>query len=205
MRIFGDLKSGNCLKLKFAADYLGLAYTWVPVDILKGEARTPAFLVMNDMAQVPVLELDDGRFLAQSNAILRYLARGTPLLPEDPYLAAKVDELLFWEQYSHEPYIGVCRFVMVYLAKPAAARDPEKVKRGNQALDFMEQRLVKQARAHQRFLLSDDLTIADIALLPYTRFAGEGGFDLASRRALTEWIARCEAKLGLKPIEGTAV
>jgi len=197
MRIFGDLKSGNCLKVKYAADYLGLPYKWVPVDIMKGEAKTPSFLAMNDMAQVPVVELDDGRTLAQSNAILRYLARGTPLLPDDPYLAAKVDELLFWEQYIHEPYIAVCRFQMVYLNKPASMLDPEKVKRGDAALDFMEQRLIKQAKQQNRFFVSDDLTIADLALLAYTRLAQEGGFTLSTRKALTEWIAQCERELGL--------
>jgi glutathione S-transferase len=198
MRIYGDLNSGNCLKVKYAADYLGLTYTWVPVDIMKSEARTPTFLAMNDMAQVPVVELEDGRFLAQSNAILRYLARGTRLLPEDAYRAAKVDEWLFWEQYNHEPYVAVCRFHMVYLGKPVSALDPEKVKRGNDALDFIEQRLIKQARAQERFLVSDDLTIADISLLAYTRLAGQGGFDLSQRKALTEWIRRCEETLRLE-------
>jgi len=200
MHIYGDLNSGNCLKVKYTADALGLSYQWVPVDIMKGEAKTPAFLAMNDMAQVPVVELGDGRFLAQSNAILRYLARGTNLLPEDAYRAAKVDELLFWEQYSHEPYIAVCRFQMVYLGKPASALDPDKVKRGNDALDFMEQRLTKQACAQERFFVSDDLTIADIALLAYTRLAGQGGFDLSQRKALTGWIRRCEETLRLESL-----
>lgn len=192
MRIFGDLNSGNCLKVKYAADFLGLNYTWVPVDITKGEAKTPAFLAMNDMAQVPVVELDDGRFLAQSNAILRFLARGSSLLPADAYLQAKCDELLFWEQYSHEPYVAVCRFQMVYLGKPAAERDPDKVKRGETALDFMEKRLAGRA-----FFVGDDLTVADIALLAYTRLADEGGFDLKSRPNISAWIAACEQRLAL--------
>lgn len=194
MRIFGDMNSGNCLKVIYAADFLGLAYSFVPVDITKGEAKTAAFLAMNDMGQVPVVALDDGRFLAQSNAILRHLARGSNLLPEDPYLVAKCDELLFWEQYSHEPYVAVCRFQMVYLGKPASERDPDKVKRGEAALDFMEKRL-----AGRGFFVSESLSIADIALLAYTRLAHEGGFDLTKRPNVSAWISRCERALALAP------
>lgn len=192
MRIFGDLNSGNCLKVVYAADCLGLRYDFVPIDITKGEARNAAFLAMNDMGQVPVVELDDGRFLAQSNAILRYLARGSALLPDDPYLQAKCDELLFWEQYSHEPYVAVCRFQMVYLGKLASERDPEKVKRGEAALDFMENRLQRK-----QFFVGKDITIADIALLAYTRLADEGGFDLNARPNISAWISACEQRLAL--------
>lgn len=192
MRIYGDLNSGNCLKVKYAADFLGLRYAWVPVDITKGEAKTPAFLAMNDMGQVPVVEFDDGRFLAQSSAILRHLARGSSLLPADAYLQAKCDELLFWEQYSHEPYVAVCRFEMVYLGKKAAMRDPAKVERGEAALDFMERRLIRK-----RFFIGDDVTIADIALLAYTRLADEGGFDLNARPNVSAWISACEHRLAL--------
>ena len=97
MKIYGDLASGNCLKVKALADHLGLAYDWLPVDILKGESRTADFLAMNPLGQVPTVVLDDGRALAQSNAILLYLAEGSALLPADPYERAKVAELLFWE------------------------------------------------------------------------------------------------------------
>lgn len=194
MRIFGDVNSGNCLKVKYAADYLGLRYDFVSVDVTRGEAKTPEFLAMNDMAQVPVVELDDGRYLAQSNAILRFLAEGTRLLPEDRYLRAKVDELLFWEQYSHEPYVAVCRFQMFYLGKSAEERDPEKVKRGEAALDLLEKRL-----AMARFLVADAFSIADIALLAYTRLAHEGGFDLTRRPRVSAWISACEQALALPP------
>lgn len=194
MRIFGDLNSGNCLKVTYAADFLGLAYDFVPVDIMKGEARTPAFLAMNDMGQVPVIELDDGRHLAQSNAILRFLARGTRLLPDDPYLQGKVDALLFWEQYSHEPYIAVCRFERVYLGKPIEALDLEKVKRGNAALDFMEKRL-----KDNEFFVGGAFSIADIALLAYTRLAHQGGFDLSKRPRVSAWISACEQSLAIRP------
>jgi glutathione S-transferase len=192
MRIHGDLASGNCLKVKFVCDYLGLAYDWVAVDILKGESRTETFLALNPLGQVPVLELDDGRTLAQSNAILLYLGEGTALLPADPYARAKVAEWLFWEQYSHEPYIAVCRFHMHYKGEPKETREPWRVDRGEAALDAMDQALTDRA-----FLVGDGLTLADVALLAYTRVAHEGGFDIASRPAVQAWIARCEAALGL--------
>ncbi len=195
MQIYGDLNSGNCLKVKYAADYLGLGYTFVPVDLTKGETRTAEFLALNDMGQVPVIRLDDGRTLAQSNAILRYLARGTKLLPEDPWLQAKADELMFWEQYSHEPYVAVCRFQMVYLKKTAGERDPDKVARGEKALDFMEGRL----EGH-RFFVGDAFSVADIALFGYTRLAHEGGFDLSTRPNISAWISACEQVLALPPL-----
>jgi glutathione S-transferase len=193
-RIYGDLGSGNCLKVKYTADHLGLRYTWVPIDIMKGESRTREFLRMNPMGQVPVVELDDGRFLAQSNAIIRFLARGSPLLPADPFLAAKVDELLFWEQYSHEPYIAVCRFHMKYLGKPRETRDSYRVQRGESALDLMQQLL-----DGRDWLVGETMTIADIALLAYTRLAHEGGFDLASRPNVGAWVGSSEKMLDLEP------
>ncbi len=141
MKIFGDTNSGNCLKVKWVCDHLRLPHRWIDIDTMKGETRTPEFLKLNGAGQVPAVELDDGRTLAQSNAIIRYLARGSDLIPKDAYAAAKMDEWLFWEQYSHEPYIAVCRFQMVYLKKPATDLDPEKVKRGYAALARMEQHL----------------------------------------------------------------
>jgi glutathione S-transferase len=161
---------------------------------MKGESRTPEFLAKSPMGQVPIVELADGRIIAQSNAILRYLARGSALLPDDPFVQAKLDELLFWEQYNHEPYIAVCRFHMVYQQKGRDEREPMRVARGEAALDFLEARL-----EGQRFLVGDALSIADIALLAYTRLAHEGGFDLAPRGNLRAWIARCETELNLAP------
>ena len=194
MRIFGDLGSGNCLKVKYTCDRLALPYTWTPVDILKGETLLPEFLARSPMGQVPVVEFADGRALAQSNAILRYLARGSALLPADPFTAAKIDEWLFWEQYSHEPYVAVARFHMHYLGKSAASREPKIVERGDKALDLMERQL-----AGKSFLVGGALSIADISLLAYTRLAGEGGFDLSPRPNVRAWIARCESELGLAP------
>ncbi len=192
MRVYGDLNSGNCQKVKFAADYLGLPYRWESVDVMKGETRTPRFLALNPFGQVPVVEFADGRRLAQSNAILLYLARGSRLLPDDSFARAKVDELLFWEQYSHEPYVAVARFQMFYLGKPASEREARVVERGEKALDTMEKLI-----AGKTHFVGEALSVADIALLPYTRLAHEGGFSLDSRPAARAWIARCERELRL--------
>ncbi len=198
MKIHGDLKSGNCLKVKWTADLLGLAYTWVPVDIMAGESRTAAFLAKFPQGQVPAIELgvdqdNGGRTLAQSNAILRYLARGSRLLPDDAFVQAKIDEWLFWEQYSHEPYVATCRFHMVYLGKSKDMRDPAKVERAETALNFMDAQL-----AGRRFLVGEKISIADIALYAYTHVAHEGGFDLAMRPHVQAWLGRCRDVLPLK-------
>ena len=111
MKIYGDLNSGNCLKVKWVCDRLELPYSWIGVETREGETRTPRFLKLNSAGQVPTIAFDDGRTLAESNAIIRYLARGSDLIPADAFAAAKMDEWLFWEQYSHEPYIAVCRFL----------------------------------------------------------------------------------------------
>jgi glutathione S-transferase len=194
MKIYGDTNSGNCLKVKWVCDHLALPYTWIPVDILKHESRTPQFLTINSAGQVPVVEFDDGRTLAQSNAIIRYLARDSDLIPSDAFAAAKMDEWLFWEQYSHEPHIAVCRYQMVYLGRPASALDPDKVKRGYAALARMEHQL-----AATRFLVGEKLSLADISLLAYTRLAHEGGFRLDGYAALRRWIGDTEKSLGLPP------
>lgn len=192
MKIYGDLNSGNCLKVKWTCDRLGLPYEWIAIDTMKGETRTPAFLKLNPAGQVPVVAFDDGRSLAQSNAVIRYLARGSDLIPADPWLEARMDEWLFWEQYSHEPYIAVCRFQMVYLGKPASELDPDKVRRGHAALARMEQHL-----AYSEFLAGERLSLADVALLAYTRTAEQGGFELHDYPAIRGWISRAEAGLGL--------
>ena len=194
MKVYGDTNSGNCLKVKWVCDYLALPYSWIAVDTLKGETRTAEFLKLNSAGQVPTVELDDGRTLAQSNAIIRYLARGSNLIPADAFATGKMDEWLFWEQYSHEPYIAVCRFQMFYLKKPVSDLDPEKVKRGYAALSRMEQQL-----AVTPFLVGDAITLADISLLAYTRLAHEGGFDLDGYAAVCRWIGAAEKSLGLPP------
>jgi glutathione S-transferase len=192
MKIYGDTSSGNCLKVKWVCDHLALPYSWIAVDTLKGETRTSEFLKLNGAGQVPTIELDDGRSLAQSNAIIRYLARGSHLIPQDAFAQGKMDEWLFWEQYSHEPYIAVCRFQMFYLKKSASDLDPDKVKRGYAALARMEHQL-----AITPFLASDAVTLADISLLAYTRLAHQGGFHLDGYAALRRWIGETEKFLGL--------
>jgi glutathione S-transferase len=194
MQIYGDSNSGNCLKVKWVCDKLALPYRWIEIDTRKGETRTPQFLKMNGAGQVPTIEFDDGRTLAQSNAIIRYLARGSDLIPADPFAAATMDEWLFWEQYSHEPHIAVCRYQMVYLGRAVAELDPDKVKRGYAALSRMEQQL-----ALTRFLVGDRLSLADVALLAYTRLAHEGGFRLDGYGALRRWISEAEKSLDLPP------
>ena len=195
MKIYGDANSGNCLKVKWVSDYLSLPYTWVEIDTMKGGSRTPEFLKLYGAGQVPLVVLDDGRALAQSNAIIRYLARDSDLVPQSPYLAAKMDEWLFWEQYSHEPYIAVCRFQMVYLGKPASDLDPDKIKRGYAALARMEHQL-----ATTPFLVGATVSLADISLLAYTRLAHEGGFHLDGYASLRRWIGEAERALGLPPV-----
>ena len=190
MKIFGDKRSGNCLKVKYTADYLGIRYSWHDVDIMKGESRTEEFLAMNPSGQVPVVVLDNGSRLAQSNAIILYLARGSTLLPKDPIARAKVDEWLFWEQYSHEPYIGVCRFLMLYLGKSIDEREPWRVARGEAALDFMNTTL-----ASRDWLVDGGFSCADIGLFAYTQFAEEGGFSLDSRPHTQSWLQRSRAVL----------
>ena len=192
MKIFGDLGSGNCLKVKYTADHLGLPYTWVPIDIMKGESRTPEFLARFPLGRIPAVELDDGRRLAESNAIVRYLARGSALLPDDAFTQAKIDELLFWEQYSHEPYVATTRYHIVYLKRSLDQREAWRVERGEAALDLMDRPLL----AGRSWLVGETMTIADIALLAYTRLAHEGGFDLSSRPNVRAWIGRCEDALG---------
>jgi glutathione S-transferase len=194
MKIHGDSISGNCLKVKWVCDRLALPYTWVAVDVVKRETRTTPFLKLNNAGQVPAVEFDDGRTLAESNAIIRYLARGSDLIPADAFAAAKMDEWLFWEQYSHEPYIAVCRFQMRFLGKAASDLDPEKVRRGYAALARLEQQL-----AVTRFLVGDGISLADVSLLAYTRLAHEGGFHLDGYAAVRRWIGEAERSLGLPP------
>ena len=192
MKIYGDRISGNCLKVKYTADYLKLDYDWVDVDILRGESRTERYLAMNPAGQVPTIELDDGRTLSQSNAIIGFLAEGSRLVPDDAYQRAKAHEWMFWEQYSHEPYVAVCRFVMAYQGKSREEREPWRVERGEAALDLMEAWL-----GGRDWFVGDGPTVADVALVAYTRLAHEGGFDLTGRAATRAWITRFEQEFEL--------
>ena len=195
LQLYGNLGSGNVLKVKYIADALGIPFVLHEIRSRSGETSTAEFLKLNPAGQMPVVVLDDGPPLAQSNAILRYLAHGSRFIPTDRYLAAKVDEWLFWEQYSHEPTVAVARARVVYDKQAIADLDPDLVKRGNKALDLME-----AALADRSFLVGTTMTIADIALLAYTRQAPQGGFDLSGRPALLRWIAACEQELGLPAV-----
>ncbi|WP_343698645.1 glutathione S-transferase family protein [Caulobacter sp.] len=192
MRIYGDSISGNCLKVKWTAERLHLPFDWIEVDILKGESRTPEFLAQNPAGQVPMVILSDGRALSQSNAILLHLAEGSPLIPADPFDRAKMWEWMFWEQYSHEPYVAVVRFQMAYLGKSRDAVEARLVERAEQALARLETQLQQTP-----YLVGERLTLADIALVAYTRVAHEGGFDLSQYPAVKGWVGRMETALGI--------
>jgi glutathione S-transferase len=192
LRIYGDTKSGNCLKVKWTAERLALPFEWIEIDILQSQSRTPEFLALNPAGQVPAVILDDGQALAQSNAIMLHLAEGSALIPTDAFERAKMYEWLFWEQYSHEPYVAVARFQVSYLGKPVSELDAKLLERGNGALGRLETQL-KQTP----YLVGERLTLADIALVAYTRVAHEGGFDLSLYPAVQAWVSRVEAALGL--------
>lgn len=192
MEIYGDSKSGNCLKLRWVADHLAIPYRWTELDILKGESRTPEFLAVNPAGQVPAVVFDDGRPLAQSNAVILHLADGSDLIPQDPYERARMLEWMFWEQYSHEPYIAVARFQAKYQGKPVAELEPRLVERGKAALQRLE-----DALAASDFLVGARPTLADVALVAYTRVAEEGGFRLADYPRVQAWIGRVERALSI--------
>jgi glutathione S-transferase len=190
MKIYGDSISGNCLKVKWVADLLGLSYEWIETQVLASASRTPAFLAMNPAGQVPAVILDDGRPLAQSNAIILHLAEGSDLIPSDAYDRARMLEWMFWEQYSHEPYIAVARFQVRYQGKPLADLEPRLVERGKAALQRLEDGL-----AQSPFLVGAAPSLADVALVAYTRVAHDGGFDLAGYPRVKAWVARTEQAL----------
>lgn len=190
MRIYGDSISGNCLKVRWVAEYLGRSFDWIETDILKGESRTPEFLALNPAGQVPLVILDDGRPLAQSNAIILHLAEGSDLVPTDAYDRARMLEWMFWEQYSHEPYVAVARFQVRYAGKPVSELEPRLVERGKGALQRLEDGL-----GLSPFLVGEAVSLADVALVAYTRVAHEGGFDLGDYPAVAAWVKRVEAAL----------
>ena len=191
--IYGDPISGNCLRVRFVADRLKIPYRWIDVSVLKAETRTPEFLAVNPAGQVPVVVLADGRALAQSNAIMLHLAEGSSLIPADAYDRALMHQWLFWEQYSHETAIAVLRFQKTYLKRPDSEIDPSLKPKGERALTLMDRHLA--GRSH---FVADRLTLADIALVAYTRWADEAGFDLSDWPNVREWVVRIETELGLR-------
>ena len=198
IKIYGDPISGNCLKVKWTAERIGIPFTWVDVNVVNRETRTDAFLAMNPAGQVPTIVLDDGRTLAQSNAIILHLAENTALIPVDAYDRAKMFEWLFWEQYSHEPTSAVVRFQVKYLGRPRSEVDAALIARAEAALTLMDRTLAAGALNGRDFLVGATLTLADIALVAYTRFAADGGFDLADYPAVDAWVRRVEQELPIR-------
>jgi len=192
MTLYDFLPSGNGYKVRLLLAQLGIPFVLVEKEIFKGETRTPEFLAINPNGRIPVLELDDGQRLSESDAILFYLAEGTSFLPTDRLGRGRVLQWMFFEQYSHEPYIAVARRIRHMEGKPVPA---ELAERGRQALGVMERHL-----AGHPFLVEDVYTIADIALYAYTHVADEGGFDLGPYPSVRAWLARVGDQPGHVPI-----
>jgi len=189
--VYGMKSSGNCYKVQLLLEQLGAPYRWIDVDSANGQTRTSEFLAKNANGRVPLLELDDGRRLPESNAILCYLAEGTPLLPADRWLRAQTLQWLFFEQYSHEPYVAVARFICLWLPADHARRAelPRLLDRGDQALAVMEKHLIGR-----EFFVDSGYGVADIALFAYTHAAADGGFDLSRYPAVGAWLERVRAQ-----------
>lgn len=188
LTLYDDMISGNGYKVRLMLSQLRIPFRYMPVDVVAGETRTPQFLAINPNGQIPVIMLEDGRTLSQSNAILLYFAEETPLLPRDRFARAEVNQWLFFEQYSHEPYIAVLRFWHHLPGGPdraQQARLPQMLDKGNAALRVMNTHL-----SDKRFLVGDRYSIADIALYAYTHVADEGGFDLRRFPHVRDWLAR---------------
>ncbi len=191
--LYGFPASGNCHKVKLLLEQLGREYAWVDVDSARGGTRTAGFLAKNPNGKVPIIERDDGRVLAESNAILCWLAEGSAFLPTDAWQKAQALSWMFFEQYSHEPYIAVARFICGWTPadSPRRAELPRLRERGHAALAVMERHL-----AQNPWFTGRDYGIADIALYAYTGVAPHGGITLQAYPALRDWLARVEATPG---------
>lgn len=189
-KVYGDLASGNCYKIKLLLSLLDIEHDWIHVDILGGHTRSEEFLAMNPNGKIPVLELEDGNHLSESNAILNYLADGSDYLPTQRLMRARVLQWQFFEQYSHEPYIAVARFIAKYLGLPDERRVEYESKQegGHKALQVMERQLTLSD-----YFVGDHPTIADISLYGYTHVAEEGGFELGEYPAIQAWLRRIES------------
>lgn len=193
---YGDSISGNCYKLQHACAELRIDYEWRETGVLNGDTRTEEFLAMNPNGKVPIMALPDGRVLPESNAILCYLADGSDLAGGDRFERAEVMQWLFFEQYSHEPFIATSRFIVKYLGSPADRQEDLEAKRpgGYRALDVMEQHL-----GEHEWFANDHFSIADIALFAYTHVAHEGGFSLEKYPLVRAWIERVRARPNFTP------
>jgi glutathione S-transferase len=194
--IYGYSSSGNCHKLRMLLGHQDRAYRWIETDSAHGATRTADYLAKNPNGKVPLLELDDGRVMTESNAILYWLAQGTPYLAGDAWHRAQTLSWMFFEQYSHEPYVAVARFICGWSAldDPRRAQLPHLRERGHQALAVMQRHL----QSHEWF--SGTYGIADIALFGYTHCAGDGGFDLAQYPAIAAWLDRVREQPGFVPM-----
>lgn len=195
--VYGMSTSGNCHKVRLLLEQLRQPYRWVEVDSANGATRTAEYLAKNPNGKVPMLERADGGILVESNAILCWLADGTSLLPADAWQRAQALSWLFFEQYSHEPYIAVARFIRGWtpLDSPRRADLPRLIERGGQALAVMEKHLQNAA-----WFTGPDYGVADIALFAYTHCADDGGFDLSAYPRIIDWLARVRAKPGFVPM-----
>jgi len=185
MKVYGDTRSGNCYKIKLISAILDIDLEWINIDVLENETQTPEFLEKNPNGKIPILELEDGRYISESNAILNYLSEGSELLPDDVYDKIKVLQWQFFEQYSHEPFIAVARSIVKFYGLPDDRKEEYESKKagGYKALNVMEEQLSKTD-----YLVGNRLTIADITLFAYTHVADEGGFDLSEFGAINNWI-----------------
>ena len=198
LRLHDNLTSGNGFKVRLLLAQLGIPYQRIEYDIDRRETRTPEFLAKNPNGRIPLLELEDGSFLAESNAILWYLADGTSFLPEDRRARAEVLQWMFFEQYNHEPNIATVRFWITHAVPTTPLMElalPAKREQGAAALGVMDGHLAGRA-----FFAGGHYSIADIALYAYTHVAGEGGFDLAPYPNVRAWLARVAAQPGCIPI-----
>lgn len=196
MRLYNSSVSGNCYKVRLLLHQLGIPFETVELDVVDRSNRREVLGDKNPALRLPVLELDDGTSLAESNAILWYLADGTPYLPEGKLARARVLQWLFFEQYDHEPNIAVARFWVAYLKQADETKLAPKLEGGYRALDALERHL-----ADRPYLVDDRYTIADIALYAYTHVAHEGGFDLSRYAAIRGWLDRVASQPGHVPIE----
>ena len=193
MLLYDAPVSGNCYKARLLLAQLGVEYERREIDVVDRSGRAESLGAVNPAMQVPTLVLDDGRTLAESNAILWYLGLGTPYLPDEDFERAKVLQWMFFEQYSHEPNLAVVRY-WVSIAPATSPRESvleARRRAGYEALDAMEQEL-----ATRQFLVAERYTIADIALYAYTHVAEEGGFDLAGYPAINGWLDRVASQPG---------
>jgi glutathione S-transferase len=195
--VYGYSPSGNCHKLRMLLGHLGRAYHWIETDSAHGATRTPAYLARNPNGRVPMIELDDGRSMVESNAILCSLAEATPYFCDDAWQRAQTLSWMFFEQYSHEPYVAVARFICGWtpIDSPRRADLPQLRERGRQALAVMEKHLAANA-----WFNGERYGIADIALFAYTHCAADGGFDLATFPTVSEWLGRVRAEPGFVPM-----